>query len=449
MKKIQLGLIFVLLLMLFTPKNVVKAETIPTISIVGVTEDAKVTIQTHNYPANIEFDVRMGRIGTQAIGGVLVGTFNSGAGGSQKFTFDIPAALHQDHQIAIRTDAKTGGFYSFNWFFNTNAGSHTGGTAIEGGAVTPVFMVVSVKKDTHVTIDGSSFPTGEDFNVLMGKFGTQGVGGTKVGSFTPKSDGTVHESFDIPSSLKSENKIAIRVESTSTSKFAHTWFLNDSGDSGGAGTPTPPTGNIPTISILSVVEDASVTLQTHNFPANRDFKVLMGKMWTKGINGIEVTTISSGSGGSFTLTFDIPAVLKGDRQIAIRLQNADGGFYAYNWFYNNTASVSTPPSSPSPAPGYTGIPTFSITSVIKDSTVTIKTNNFPADYEFKVLMGEMGTKGINGVHVTTINSGAGGSFTETFDVPSALAGHTKIAIRLESTKGGFFAYNWFFNNTYP
>lgn len=64
-------------------------------------------------------------------------------------------------------------------------------------------------------------------------------------------------------------------------------------------------------------------------------------------------------------------------------------------------------------------------------------------------MGKMGTKGINGIPVTTINSGVGGSFNATFDIPASLAGSNQIAIRLESTTGGFFAYNWFYNNTYP
>lgn len=168
----------------------------------------------------------------------------------------------------------------------------------------------------------------------------------------------------------------------------------------------------------------------------------MGQMGTRGVGGIHVTTISSGSGGSFTETFDIPAGLKGNHRIAIRLQTSDNVFFAYNWFYNNTTATQ-------PLPGYTGIPTFSITAVVRDDTVTIKTNNFPANYDFRVLMGKMGTKGIGGVHVTTINSGTGGTFTGTFDVPASLAGENRIAIRLEATTGGFFAYNWFFNNTYP
>jgi hypothetical protein len=168
----------------------------------------------------------------------------------------------------------------------------------------------------------------------------------------------------------------------------------------------------------------------------------MGKMGTKGVGGIHVTTINSGSGGTFTDTFDIPAALAGEYRIAVRLESTTGGFFAYNWFYNNTTSA---PSEP----GYSGIPTFSITAVEEDDSVTIKTNNFPANYDFKVLMGKMGTKGVGGIHVTTINSGSGGTFTDTFDIPAALAGEYRIAVRLESTTGGFFAYNWFYNNTYP
>ncbi len=60
-------------------------------------------------------------------------------------------------------------------------------------------------------------------------------------------------------------------------------------------------------------------------------------MGTRGINGIQVDTIKSGNGGSFSATFTIPSALKGYKQIAIRLQSTTGsGYYAYNWFYNNT-----------------------------------------------------------------------------------------------------------------
>ena len=438
MKKISLSIIVVLILALMSLNEVASAGTIPTISIVGVTQDSKVTIQTHNYPANRVFDVRMAERSTRGIGGILVGTFNSGAGGSNRYTFDIPQELSSLDQIAIRLDSQTGGFYSFNWFFNTTAGSHADSIPVETENDIPVIMVITVKKDAHVTIEGSRLPADETFDVLMGEYSTQAVDGVRVDTITPDEDGRFLERFDIPASLKSEGRIAIRVESTDSDQAAHTWFMNETGATGGAGIPAPYTG-IPTISIVTVEKDETVTVRTHNFPANRDFRVLMGKMSTRGIGGIHVTTIDSGSGGSFTETFEIPEALAGDYQIAIRLESTTGGFFAFNWFYNDTAAR--------PVTWYTGIPTFSITEVVKDETVTITTNNFPPSYDFRVLMGKMSTRGIDGIHVTTISSGSGGSFTETFEIPETLAGDYQIAIRLESTTGGFFAFNWFYNDT--
>jgi LysM repeat protein len=100
---------------------------------------------------------------------------------------------------------------------------------------------------------------------------------------------------------------------------------------------TPRTSQIPTIEILSVVRNKRVTIQTANFPANTDFSVTMGKYGTKGIGGMEVATTESGSGGSFTATYQIPYVLRGHDRIAIRLQSASG-YYSYNWFYNNSTN---------------------------------------------------------------------------------------------------------------
>jgi hypothetical protein len=92
-------------------------------------------------------------------------------------------------------------------------------------------------------------------------------------------------------------------------------------------------------------------------------------------------------------------------------------------------------------------PSFSITAVVADKTVTIKGVNFPANDKFTVTMGAYGTLGKGGTVVTTYDSGVGGSFTATFNIPAGMAGAAKIAIRLESPTSRYFAYNWFFNNS--
>jgi hypothetical protein len=199
----------------------------------------------------------------------------------------------------------------------------------------------------------------------------------------------------------------------------------------------------PTFSIQTVVKNTSVTIKTNNLPPDDSFKVRMGKMGTKGINGTVVGNFNSGSGGTKTYTFNIPAGLQGLKQISIRFDSTTGsGYFAYNWFYNS----STGGGSSTPSGGYTGYPTFKIVAVVRNASVTIKTDNLPPDDTFKVLMNNMGTKGVNGVQVDTFNSGDGGTKTLTFNIPAEMQGKRQIAIRIQSTTGsGYFAYNWFYN----
>jgi hypothetical protein len=444
MKKLSLAFALLTLIALMLPGRAVAAETVPMIYIQGVTEDVKVTVETKNFPANRDFVARMGPFGTQAVNGVQAGRVNSGKGGSLKFTFEIPTSLQDQAKLAIRLESTTGGYYAYNWFTNTTFGTHTGGTPAGEVPAQVEIMVASVKKDTLVIIKGYDFPGDETFDVLMGKDGTKGIDGVQVDTLELEGETSFIQTFDIPASLHAETKIVIRFESQESDLATYAVFENKTGTSGGGaqGDNGSGTTTIPTISILSVKEDESVTLKTHNFPAGREIKVLMGAMGTKGVGGTQVTTFSSGDGSSQTKTFDIPAAFKGDYRIAIRLQTIDGVYYAYNWFYNNTASSAD-------NPGYTGIPTFSITGVDKGKTVTVKTNNFPANIDFKVLMGKMGTKGVGGTVVTQVNSGTGGAFSKTFSIPSSLNGEGRIAIRLEALSGGYYAYNWFYNADSP
>jgi hypothetical protein len=211
---------------------------------------------------------------------------------------------------------------------------------------------------------------------------------------------------------------------------------------------------IPTFDIVSVETDTSVTIRTYNFPANDNFVVRMGLIGTRGIGGTQVATVNSGAGGTFTQTFTIPDGLKGQARIAIRLESPTSGYYSFNWFWNNTSNIpvtgptATPGPSPTPRPPFV-TPTFSITGVVRDATVSIQTANFPANDSFTVTMGYMGTRGVGGINVGTFNSGTGGTQTATFNIPAALAGQGQIAIRLQSPTSGYYSYNWFYNSTYP
>jgi hypothetical protein len=445
--------------------SMVHAATIPTFSIVTVVTDTSVTIRTTNFPANQMFTVRMGAYGTQAIGGIVVGTTNSGAGGSFEETYAIPAALAGSYRIAIRMDSP-GGYFAYNWFYNSTAVvTPVPGTVVPPVSGIPTFGIQAVVKDTSVTILTNNFPPNQTFTVRMGAMGTKGIGGIVVGTTDSGTGGAFTATYAIPAALAGSYQIAIRMDSPQ-GFFAYNWFYNNTT---GVVTPvppivtpgeptTPPYVGIPTFSIQAVVRDVSVTILTNNFPPNQNFTVRMGPYGTAGIGGTVVATTNSGAGGSFVETYTIPAGLAGSSRIAIRLESPQG-FFAYNWFWNNTTGVVTPvPPTPTVTPGgptltptappYVGIPTFNIQSVVANTSVTILTNNFPPNQIFTVRMGPYGTQAVGGIVVTTTNSGAGGSFTETYAIPAALAGSTRIAIRLESPEG-FYAFNWFWNNTTP
>jgi hypothetical protein len=343
------------------------------------------------------------------------------------------------------------------------------GTAVASwsqAAAVPTFSITGVVPDQSVTIQTASFPANVVFNVTMGPMGTQGINGTAVGTYNSGAGGSGTATFNIPANLKGAPQISIRLQG-SGGYFAYNWFNNvSSGPSGGA-TPGGSSA-IPTFTIQSVVANQSVTIRTTNFPANHSFTATMGPFGSQGVGGTAVGTTNSGAGGSFTATYNIPASLQGTNRIAIRLQSAQG-YFAYNWFYNSTAgspvATGTPPTATPVTPTATAPavtptatapaatpqsanPSFSITTVQRDQSVTIQTRNFPANQSFTVTMGPFGGLGVGGTVVGTTNSGAGGSFTATYNIPANLAGSHRIAIRLQSSQG-YFAYNWFYNNNAP
>ncbi len=319
----------------------------------------------------------------------------------------------------------------------------------------PYFEISDVAPTTSVSLRFLGLPEGVDFVIRMGEHGTQALGGYVVGEIPPGTTGAYDMIVAIPTALKYKNWLDIRMDSTENEYGFYDSFYNYSGSAVCTTCATSTTGSssyygyIPTFSITSVVEDESVTVQTYNFPASQTFAVRMGPFGTLGIGGTMVATVDSGSGGSFSATFSIPDSLKGKAQIAIRMDSPQG-YYAYNWFDNAVveATVSTPiPGSSSSVPSwYYGYPYFYIMSVVRDDTVTIDVYNLPPDQDFVVTMGPYGSYGIGGIVVATTNSGVGGYFTLTYDIPPALAGSYQIAIRMQSSLG-YYAYNWFYNNT--
>jgi hypothetical protein len=90
----------------------------------------------------------------------------------------------------------------------------------------------------------------------------------------------------------------------------------------------------PTIRITDVDEDRNVTITGANFPPNDSLNVFLNTNGTKGIDGILVGTSTTNASGELIDIYTIPAYLRGQTIIAIRLESPTSGYYAYNWFLN-------------------------------------------------------------------------------------------------------------------
>jgi hypothetical protein len=92
--------------------------TYPNTSVVGVVQDTSVTIQGTNFTTNDSYTVRMGAIGSQGVGGIVVGTYNTGASSSFTTSFNVPASLQGAARIAIRFESDNTPYYAYDWFNN-------------------------------------------------------------------------------------------------------------------------------------------------------------------------------------------------------------------------------------------------------------------------------------------------------------------------------------------
>ena len=93
-----------------------------------------------------------------------------------------------------------------------------------------------------------------------------------------------------------------------------------------------------------------------------------------------------------------------------------------------------------------GTPTFGIRGVVYNDTLTIQANDFPADTSYTVTTGRADANGVGFEEVTTLETGEGGTFLVTFDIPESLMYVGAIAVRIDFPNGQY-ATNWFYNVT--
>lgn len=211
----------------------------------------------------------------------------------------------------------------------------------------PTFVIKAVDRNDLVTIQTDNLRLNDTYVVTMGLMGTRGVNGIHVATFSTTDSGRVTKTFSIPSALKGNHQISIRLKSPTTGYYAYNWFYNSDANLSLIGTPEPaPDDTIPSTGysgypyfyISAVDEATSVSINEYNFPPNKTWNVRMNWYSTRGVAGAIVETVTTDASGALSdTTYAIPDFLENSYKIAIRLESTTGGWYAYNWFYNNDA----------------------------------------------------------------------------------------------------------------
>jgi len=208
------------------------------------------------------------------------------------------------------------------------------------GTIYPTFAITAVDRNNYVSILTEYLPANENFTVTMGTMGTAGISGYVVATTFSGNGGQIARTYKIPPALYDQRQISIRMVSNQSGYYAYNWFYNfDANVVSPTPVPAPPYYyGYPTFSIVKVVEDARVRIAGTNFPPNQTFFVRMNWMYTRGLAGTIVETVTTDANGKLSDTnFKIPSYLYIANRIAIRLESPTSGYYAYNWFYNNDA----------------------------------------------------------------------------------------------------------------
>lgn len=369
--KYLIAAVLIVALAIPTGMSIVKANKIPTFDIVSVVPDEVVTIQTYDFPANKSFDVLIGWYGSYGLSGIKVASQDSGKGGSFTATYEIPAELKGVPMLSIRLEDRDTGYYAYNWFKNaampeaTPSETAAGETETEDTATAtpeeeiyhPSFIISAVDADKSIQIQGTDFPKNLNYSVIMGSYGTFGLGGEEVTVQKTGTKGEFKATYMIPEDLKGAYMIAVRLQSEDSEYFAFNYFYNstyspaaeeaavDEATKTGAtpaaekATEVSPTAEstyegYPFFAITEVKSGLNVKVFVENLPADDTFDVYMSDYLYGGMDDTKVGTVKGDKEGKALATFLIPADLKGVSQIAIRMTGQESGFFAYNFFFN-------------------------------------------------------------------------------------------------------------------
>jgi hypothetical protein len=203
--------------------------------------------------------------------------------------------------------------------------------------------------------------------------------------------------------------------------------------------------------VMSVIEDQSVTIRLEEFPDDETFLVYMGFRDTLGLNGYLVSKLETNDGGTFLAKFLIPEELKGEDVISIRFESQDSAKFWYNFFYNETGSSQGTSSGTTYNNLGKGVPTILLVKMVQGQYMEVTTKYFPEGERWAIFVNSgSGAKSNKGwIEVKGFNSEEGGVYNITIPIPSSLQYAENIAVKFYSVDDSQWWYNLFDNQNYP
>jgi hypothetical protein len=306
------------------------AASYPSLSFTEIKSGVSVTVHGENFPKNVDFNARMDVIGNYAIGGTVVGSFNSGSGSFDK-TFNIPASLKNEKYIAIRVDG-VGGWYSYNWFTNNTSGVVSTPTPTTPSTTQKNYVeVIGVKANDYIVVQANNFPANQNFKIRIGTFKNFSKDYVVAGNVNSGKGGSFQFSVDLPTMQKDVDLFTIRLDSPEKN-YAYNVFKNIT-----SGVSTPTTGTttpIPTSGTCQIISiSPSTALSTRaDFDAVWNVKNTSGKNWE--LTQVDYKFISGSQLQKYEKLYDLPVTVKPGETIKIRvdmLAPTTTGIYATNW----------------------------------------------------------------------------------------------------------------------
>jgi hypothetical protein len=315
------------LLAVFTPKAGF-AASVPTLSITEVKAGVSVTVHGTNFPSNVDFTARMDVLGNYAIGGTVVGSFNSSSG-TFDATFNIPASLKNERTVGIRVDG-TGGWYSYNAFTNNTSSVVVNNPPATGTTLKNFIEVIGVKANETITVQARNFPANQTFKIRIGTFKNFSKDFVVVGSVNSGTGGSFTFNVTLPSMQKDVELFTIRLDSPEKN-YAYNIFKNIT-----SGTTTP--GASPTPAPVTGICQVQNTSPIRNLAVREDFDAIWtvkntsNKNWE--LSAVDYKFISGSKIHTGADMFDLPVTVKPGESINIivdMLAPATAATYAANW----------------------------------------------------------------------------------------------------------------------